>query len=682
MIPAAGALRLGFDPFLPWPILIGLAAASFAVWFVYFVLHGRAWLTRALALVLVLAALANPSLVEEDREPLSSVAAIILDRSESMSFGDRAAVAEDTFEALRSALEADASLEVRVAETDPGADGTAMIGALEGLMADVPRNRIAGAILITDGQVHDLPEDLAGLADLGPVHALIAGDSRKGDRRVEIVEGPSFGIVGERVPFILRAEDPAGGDIPLSVSVNGGKPQQVTVRSGQDTPVALEVERRGENIVVVEAPPGPEELTLANNRTAALLSGTFDRLRVLLITGKPNAAGRVWRDLLKSDPQVDLVHFTILRPPFKQDITPIRELALIQFPTDELFEDSLDEFDLIIFDQYERTGVVTQSYLANMARYVEEGGALALIAGEGFAGPASLARTPLASVLPAIPSGSVSIGPFTPELTQAGTRHTVTSTLDGQSWGGWMRYISASAEAGDVLLESPNGDPLLVVDRVGEGRVGLLLSDQIWLWARGHDGGGPFAELIRRMVHWMMKEPELEERKLDLSAQDGLVRARLRTLSDMAPPLALETPEGDQLVLDWTMLEPGVFVAESTVEQMGLYRATAGGLEAVALNGPANPQEYADLRATREVLAPLAEATRGGVFELGPEGRRRPEVRRVGANGAAAGASWLGLRERGAYVVKASSSHPLLPAIVAALLATLFLLIAWRREGR
>jgi len=676
------AMRLGVDPFLPWPVLTGLAAAAFAVWFIYFVLHGRAWLTRGLALGLVLAALANPSLVEEEREPLSSVAAVILDRSESMGFGSRAAIAEDTFEAVKAALEADESLDVRVAETDPNADGTAMVSALEGLMADVPRNRIAGAILITDGQVHDIPADLDRISDLGPVHGLIVGDSSRGDRRAEIVEGPSFGIVGEDTQFIVRAEDPAGGDIPLSISINGGAPQQVTVRSGQDTPVTVEVERRGENIVVVEAPPGPEELTLANNRTAAILSGTFDRLRVLLITGKPNAAGRVWRDLLKSDPQVDLVHFTILRPPFKQDITPIEELALIQFPTEELFEDKLSEFDLIIFDQYERTGVVTQSYLGNMARYVEEGGALVLIAGEAFAGPASLARTPLAGVLPAVPSGAISIGPFKPGLTDAGTRHTVTNVLDGQNWGGWMRYISATAEAGDVLLESPTGDPLLVVDRVGEGRVGLLLSDQIWLWARGHDGGGPFAELIRRMVHWMMKEPELEERKLDLSAEDGLVRARLRTLSDRAPPLALETPEGDQIALEWTLLEPGYFVAETAVEQMGLYRAASGGLEAVALNGPANPQEYIDLRATREVLAPLSEATRGGVFELGPDGRRRPEVRRVGASGAAAGTNWLGLRERGAYVVKASSSHPLLPAIAAALLATLLLLVAWRREGR
>ncbi|MEL6388250.1 MAG: hypothetical protein AAFR41_08260 [Pseudomonadota bacterium] len=674
--------RLGFDPFLPWPVLTALAGAAFLVWFIYFVLHGRAWLTRFVALALVVAALANPSLVEEEREPLSSVAALVLDRSESMTFGDRSKVSEETFAAVRAALEADDSLEIRVAETDPKADGTTLFSSLEGLMADVPRNRVAGAIFITDGQVHDVPQDLGRVSDLGPVHALVVGDSSRGDRRAEIVEGPSFGIVGEEVQFIVRADDPGGGDIPLSISMNGNPPRIVTVRSGQDTPVSLEVERRGENIVVVEAPPGEEELTLANNRTAAILSGTFDRLRVLLITGKPNAAGRVWRDLLKSDPQVDLVHFTILRPPYKQDITPIEELALIQFPTDELFEEKLPEFDLIIFDQYERTGVVTQSYLANMARYVEEGGALVLIAGEAFAGPASLARTPLAGVLPAIPSGAISIGPFKPELTDAGTRHTVTNILEGQAWGGWMRYVSADAAAGDVLLESPGGDPLLVVDRVGSGRVGLLLSDQIWLWARGHDGGGPFSELIRRMVHWMMKEPELEERKLDLTAQDGLVRARLRSLSDQAPPLALETPEGNRVTLDWTVLGPGDFVAETAVDQMGLYRASAGGLDAVALNGPANPREYVDLRATTSVLLPVSDATRGGAFELGPDGRRRPEIRRVGRTGAAAGGNWLGLRERGAYLVKASSSQPLLPAIAAALLATLFLLIAWRREGR
>ncbi|KCZ53065.1 hypothetical protein [Hyphomonas pacifica] len=676
------ATRLGFDPFLGWPVLWIVVALAALAWLGYLFLRGKAWATRGLALTLLAAALSNPSLVQEEREPLPSVAAVILDRSESMEFGDRETAASAAYANLKAQLDADPSLEVRVLESDPGDDGTHLYGALEGLMADVPRDRIAGAIFITDGQIHDLPKPEDDDRHIGPLHGLIVGNPNRGDRRVTIVDAPDFGIVGETANLVIRVDDPEGDDVDVTVSVNGEMTERLRITPGENTSLPIEIERRGENVIVVETPPGRQELTLANNRTATTLSGVRDRLRVLLVTGKPNQAGRVWRDLLKSDPSVDLVHFTILRPPYKTDYTPTEELALIAFPTEELFEDKLKEFDLIIFDQYERRGVITQSYLANMARYVADGGALLIAAGEPFAGPGSLARSPLASVLPAAPTGNVYTGNFTPELTEAGKRHTVTLPLEGRKWGGWMRYIEATAKAGDVLMSGPEGKPLLIVDRVDKGRVGMLMSDQIWLWARGHDGGGPFAELIRRVVHWMMKEPELEERKLSLVAEGDTARVELRTLLDTAPPLTIETPEGSLMEPEWREQAPGQFVAEAPIDQLGLYRAEAGGLEAVALNGPANPKEYADLQSTTEVLSPLARETGGNVFRLNEAGTNLPEIRRVGNRGSASGGNWLGLRERGAYAVRSSSSQPLLPGLLAAIGLVALLLLAWRREGK
>ena len=676
------ATRLAFDPFLGWPALWLVVAVAALAWIAYVFLRGQAALTRGLGLTLLAAAIANPSLVEEEREPLPSVAAIILDRSESMQFGDRASAAQTAFNALRTKLEADTSLEVRVLESDPHDDGTHLYGALEGLMADVPRDRIAGAILVTDGQVHDFPAGEARENAIGPVHGLVVGDPDRGDRRVQIVDAPNFGIVGETANLVVRVDDPDGGEIEVGVSLNGGPVERVKVNAGENTKLPIEIERRGENVIVVEVPPGREELTLANNRTAATLAGVRDRLRVLLVTGKPNQAGRVWRDLLKSDPSVDLVHFTILRPPYKTDYTPTEELALIAFPTEELFVDKLKDFDLIIFDQYERRGVITQSYLANMARYVTDGGALLIAAGEPFAGPGSLARSPLAAVLPASPTGTIRTGEFIPKLTEAGKRHAVTAPLDGQTWGGWMRYIEATAQAGDVLMSGPDDKPLLIVDRVDKGRVGMLMSDQIWLWARGHNGGGPFSELIRRVVHWMMKEPELEERRLSLTAEGDTAKMELRTLLDTAPPLQLETPEGRIIEPVWTQKAPGIFSAEAPIDQLGLYRAEAGGLEAVALNGPANPKEYADLQSSTQIMEPFAKATGGGVIRLNAAGTNLPDIRRVSARGNAAGAGWLGLRERGAYAVRSSKSQPLLPGLLAAGLLVIFLILAWRREGR
>ena len=675
------ATRLSFDPLIAWPWLWALVGVCAAAFLAYAVWRGKAWLTRALGLAIILLAIANPSIVKEEREPLPSVAALILDKSDSMDFGIRAEIAQATFDKIRAELEADPSIDLRIIETQTSGDGTRLIGALEGLMADVPRNRIAGAILITDGQVHDLPSDLSRLIELGPIHALITGDPDAGDRRITLVKAPNFDIVGESAQFIIRVDDPDGGRIAVSIAINGGRGRSIIVEAGQDTPVEVEVERRGDNIVVFETPEGRRELTLANNRTAATLSGVRDGLRVLLVTGRPNSAGRVWRDLLKSDPSVDLVHFTILRPPYKQDITPLEEMALIAFPTEELFEDKLTGFDLVIFDQYERRGVITMAYLSDVARYVVEGGAMLIVAGEDFAGPASLARTPLAGVLPALPTGDVVTGRIMPQLSDAGRRHTITEDMQDQDWGAWLRYVQTRADTGDVLMTTASGAPLLAVDRVGDGRVAQLMSDQIWLWARGYDGGGPFADLIRRTVHWLMKEPELDERQLQLIAQGDTIRANLRTLADRAAPLIIETPQGAFLEPDWRREGPGSYSAEVPVDQLGLYRAQSGGLEAVALNGPANPREFAALEATGDVLRPLTTRSGGGIYTL-EKTSDTPDIRMVARRAKADGRNWLGLRQRGAYAVRSSSSVPLLPGILAVILALFAIVWAWRREGR
>lgn len=672
--------RLTFDPFLPGFLILVMGVLLGLVWLLYANQRGKAWLSRGIAGLLVLLALLNPALVNEEREPLPSVAALILDRSESMRLGDRQSLAEESFAQLREALEANPAIELRTLDVGGGPDGTQMVGALQGLMADVPRDRIAGAIMVTDGQVHDVPEDLTQIREIGPVHTVLTGDRSADDRRLTLVEAPSFGIVRESAPFKIRVDDPDGGRIAVRVTVNGERGQLVFVEANVDTDVAIEIERRGDNIVVFEVPPGRQELTLANNQTAATLSGVRDGLRVLLVTGRPNLAGRVWRDLLKSDPSVDLVHFTILRPPYKQDMTPLEEMALIAFPTEELFEEKLDGFDLIIFDQYERRGVITMAYLTDVADYVENGGALLIVAGEDFAGPASLAETPLAGVLPALPTGQIRNGTVMPMLSEVGERHTVTEVLDDSEWGEWLRYIEARSDTGDVLISTEDGAPLLAVDRVGDGRVGQLMSDQIWLWARGYDGGGPFDDLIRRLVHWLMKEPELDERQLQLVARGDTIAANLRTLSERAAPLSIETPSGSFLEPQWQQDRPGSFRAEVPVDELGLFKARSGGLDAVVLNGPANPVEFSALTVSDEPLQPVLAATGGGaifVYRLGDT----PGVRTVGQTGAAYGANWLGLRERGAYAVRNSSSIPLLPGLFGVALVLLALIWAWRRES-
>lgn len=679
------ASRLSFDPIIPWLALWGLVGLSVVLWAGYLWRGGKAWMFRALALSVLALALANPLWVEEEREPLKDIVALVVDRSESMNFRGRTETAQAAYDQLKTQIEADETLELRVSETDPDADGSDIYTALQSALSDAPRDRVAGAIVVTDGQVHNLPPNAEAAVELGPVHSLIVGGEDEIDRRIEIQSAPSFGIIDNEIDLRVQVDDPTAEFVDVAVSINGEfmPPQRVSTGEPQIIPIVLK--RRGDNLVVVQVAEIPNELTLANNLASAAVSGVQDRLRVLLVTGEPHTGARVWRDLLKSDPAVDLVHFTILRPPEKTDNASTDEIALINFPRRQLFRDKLDEFDLVIFDHELRSQVLEPQYLARVARYVENGGALLVAAGPPYPGSEQLYNTPLVSVLPGYATGEVVEEKFSPELTELGRRHSVTAPLDnGSVWGPWLRYMKVDAGNAETLIQAPDGAPLLLLDRVDEGRVAAVMSDQIWLWARGYEGGGPYAELIRRTAHWLMKEPELEEELLELRTGDSqTLNAQLRTLAETPEPLSLIGPDGQEKTAEWTLAGPGLYRTQLEDAELGLFRASSGELRAVTVRGPAHPREYVDLRSTTDLMQPIAAATLGGVFRIGADGTPDlPEMRRVGDRGNAAGSSWMGLRRNGGYAVRATQTTQLLPGVVGMGLAVLFMMLAWWREGR
>ncbi len=678
------ASRLGFDPLIPWLVLWGLVGVAVVLWGVYVALRGKAWLFRALAMTVLAIALANPQWIQEQREPLKDIVAVVMDRSESMNFRGRTETAQAAYDAIRKEIEADDTLELRIAETDPGADGTDMYIALQSALSDAPRERIAGAVMITDGQIHDIPQDTKDAQKLGPIHAMIVGGDDEIDRNIEIQSAPSFSIIGQRLQMRVQVNDPSATTVPVSITINGEAQPNQTVKVGEPQMISFTLDQRGENLVVLSVDGIPNELTLANNLASARLSGVQDRLRVLLITGEPHAGARVWRDLLKSDPAVDLVHFTILRPPQKSDNVPTEEIALIAFPKAQLFREKLDEFDLVIFDHELRPQVLEEAYLDRVARYVEQGGALLVAAGPPYPGSYMLYNTPLGGVLPGRATGEIVDGKFVPQLTTLGKRHSVTATLSTDGWGPWMRYMKMEAGNAEALMQTPDGHPLLLLKRVGKGRVASVMSDQLWLWARGYDGGGPYAELIRRTAHWLMKEPELEEELLKLEAgASPEIKARLQTMSDTPGKLVLTGPDGKNVETDWSLTSPGHYQATLPANGLGLYRAKSGKLSAVTLRGPTHPREYLDLRATADKIQPLATATLGGVYRLGADGTPNlPRMQRVDERGNASGSDWFGLRKRNAYAVRATESTTLLPGVIGMLLACAFMMLAWRREGR
>jgi hypothetical protein len=703
------AVSIAFDPLLGWPVLIALGAAGLILVLLGIRARARGMLWRSLAVVVVLAALANPALIEEQRKPIADVALVVTDDSDSMAIGDRRAQVQAAKESLKKKLGQQEGLEIREATLPPshiqlGSErpgGTRLIETMRSALVEVPPERLAGVVLLTDGQVHDVPslENKGGLPpELGgaPVHALIAGKKNERDRLIVIEQSPRFGVVGRQVTAKFRIEDPTGGTAPVTISVGGEIVRRLDVPVGRSVELPITVGNPGNNIVELEVAPGRSELTLDNNRAIFTINGVRDRLRVLLVSGEPYQGERAWRNLLKSDPAVDLVHFTILRTPQKDDFTPVRELSLIVFPMRELFEQKLKEFDLIIFDRYESGNLITRDYFRNIAEYVKNGGALLVSVGPVFATQRSLYRTPLGTILPAAPLGDVLEQGFKPKVTEIGQRHPVTANLPQSGgpgkepeWGRWFRLVTARTDHGNAVLEGAEGKPLVILDRVGEGRVAQLMSDHLWLWNRGIDGGGPQPELVRRVAHWLMKEPDLEEEALRATAVGSRIEVTRRTLSATFPQVTMTAPgtpnpnqpnAGATRTLDLRQIAPGLGQAIVDVDKPGLYRFDDGTLRTVAAVGNPDPLEFSDVRATDQKLKPLVEASGGSIQWLSdtPD----PDVRSVRPGRAAGGSDWIGLRRNEGYTVAGINQTPLLPGILVALAFLVALGSAWWREGR
>ncbi|MER8647517.1 hypothetical protein [Mesorhizobium sp. M0586] len=690
---------ISFEPLLSWPLLALVLApllvlAAVGLWF-----RQRGAIFRFAALIALGAALLNPVFLDEEREALKSVVAVIVDRSQSQDIGDRTKQTDEALAGLQQRLGRFKQFDVRVVEAgkSEAADElteTKLFAALEGAFRDVPPSRIGGAIMITDGEVHDAP---AAPDFNAPLHALITGNEHEKDRRIRFENAPRFGLVGKPLDMTYRviATDGETGPVDVRVSVNG---EQVAVEEatiGQAMPLQVTIPGAGRNIVELSIDREPGELTDANNRAIALIDGIRENLRVLLVSGEPHAGERTWRNLLKSDASVDLVHFTILRPPEKQDGTPINELSLIAFPTRELFVEKIKDFDLIIFDRYQHRDVLPILYYDYISEYVEKGGALLIAAGPEYAGDASIARTPLMSSLPAMPTGEVIDKAFYPRLTDLGQRHPVTRGLDGSAtepprWSRWFRTIGVQNPEGEVVMKGADNRPLLLLDHKGEGRVGMLLSDQGWLWARGFEGGGPHVQLYRRIAHWLMKEPELEEERLTADGRGMMLEIRRQTMSDDPGPAQVITPSGKALIVKLEKSEPGVFLGSIETKEIGLYQIGNGDLTALAHVGPVNAPEFSDVVSTEDRLKAPTEATGGSVRRLAASSTlgqitgsvALPSIVPVRASGAASGADWIGLRSTDDSVLKAVSRVPLFGGFLGLCLLLLAMGAMWYREGR
>ncbi|SHF13965.1 hypothetical protein SAMN02745157_1737 [Kaistia soli DSM 19436] len=688
---------LTFAPLIPLPILAVLAAVGILAIAPLLVRRTRGALLRLLALAALVAALAGPVLLEEQRQSLPTIVAMVVDKTASQSLSDRTALTDAMRAELAKRFGELRNIELRTVEvggTSGGVpvDGTELFKAVQTELADVAPERIGAVVMLTDGQVHDVPANPSETLGSAPLHALISGRANEIDRQLAIRSAPRFGIVGEKQVIdytVIDSGTNSSAPVKVTISRDGEPIATEMVIPGADNRFEIEIAHAGQNIYEFEAEPLAGELTPVNNRAAAVVDGIRENLRVLLVSGEPHAGERIWRNLLKSDASVDLVHFTILRPPEKQDGTPIDELSLIAFPTRELFSVKINQFDLIIFDRYAQQGVLPILYFDNIARYVRDGGALLVASGPDYASDSSLYTTPLAEVLPAAPTGRVIEKPFTPEVTDLGKRHPVTRGLEGGDttpphWSRWFRQVETDKPTGEVIMKGADGDPLLVLQREDKGRVALLLSDQVWLWARGYEGGGPHVDLLRRLAHWLMKEPDLEEEALRASANGGMLRIERQTMQDTVAPVTTISPSGKRSTVTLNADGPGRFRADLAASEIGLWRVEDGEHRAFALVGPANPREFQDVRSTLDKLQPVAEASGGQIARMADADGKldAPRVVPVHSGRAVSGRDWIGVRMTEASLLTGVDRIPLFSGFLGLAILLGLAAATWYREGR
>ncbi len=652
-------------PLLAWPVLAALGVVCLAAVAFGFALRARGAAWRGAGFLLLFLLLSGPHYVAHTLRPLPDVAVLAVDRSQSMSIAGRTALADAALASLQAQAARLPGLELRVVDIPPAdSGGTALFGALAPALADVPPAQLAGVIAITDGEISDLPPALTFAA---PFTALLTARGEETDRELRIIAAPAYGLAGKTVSLQLETFDhglaDAGALAGVTVSEDGGTVWTGDAAIGQPFTVNVPVRHAGPAVVAAQVTALPGEVSPVNDEAAFTLNGIARKLEVLLISGNPNQSERSWRLLLKSDPAVELVHFTILRTPDETLDAPPENVALVPFPVQQLFDTDISKFDLIILDQFNTAGLLPAQYLGNIADYVKQGGALLVQTGPEFSSADSLALTPLAGVLPAMPAtpGTITQA-FSPVVTELGARHPVTAPFAGTELAPWDRMETVATDAGDVLMTGGEQNwPLLVLANEGQGRVGMLLSDQFWLWTRGGAHDGPALPLLRRVVHWLLREPALEAEALDASVVDGQLHILRQTLGGDYPGDATAVrPDGTTQSIALKQTAPGRYEADVPAPLPGVWKVSERGMTTYAASMQSNGAEFQDLAASSAPLHGLAN-----IVWLG----QSPAPDLAGM-----------IERRHASEVTGTRDVPLLPPLPAMIMAMTLLAAAWWRE--
>ncbi|MEC8663946.1 MAG: hypothetical protein VXY16_00585 [Pseudomonadota bacterium] len=687
------------------PYIIGGAAGLFALLCLAGVARRKPGSSLLMlgAGVAVTGALLNPGFVSKEMERRPTEVAVVVDQSASQSLETRAeetrAVTENILAQLRAMGIDDANIHLVMTDGENEHienGGTNIFTSLPASLSAMKPHQAGAVIYIGDGVVHDVPEEARGIMAQAPFYGVISGSEEERDRYIDLEDVPLFGIVDDEQTISFRVVDEGVPEaqlqpVEVTVKIDGAVYQQMTVIPNELSTITFDIEHGGENIIEIETAELQDELTTRNNATAFSIEGVRENMNVLLAVGEPYAGSISWRMALKSDPNIDLVHFNILRGQGQGRFIPVDEMSLIAFPTRELFDEKIEDFDLIILDSIAVGEYLTPYYVNRIREYVMNGGALLVVADQEYSTFNGVGGTALADIMPAGRSENLAANgtPFRPEISDYGERHPVTRGVaqaqDPEEWGRWFRVVDVGDVTGDILMQAADDRPLLIMDHAGEGRVALMASNQAWLWQRGIEGGGPYLELLRNVAHWTMAEPALEEEALRLRNDDGMLVVERQTMADVdsIAPAVITDPEGHEREVQLEEVMPGLWRGQIAADEPGLYAASHEELETATSVGLINPLEYRNMLSTEETLAPLAEETGGSVMRFNRNAVGAASAPRLVAleGDQVAGEGEIGIRMNEETILRGSERQSIPPWIY--LLAAMgFVAGAYAAEGR
>lgn len=498
-------MQISFDPIISGFWLYALIGLSILSLIIYIfanqkIVPKRNIILRSILCLGILLSILNPISINAKLEPIIDIATIIIDKSPSMSAANRDKAAQKALEAAKQSL-LNRNIEPIIIESK-----TNINDALANINNNIDPKRLGGIIYIGDGinKINTIPNT--------PFHHIIIGKKNEFDPYLKLIGAPYNVGLNEEAKIKLKLIDETNSNKYSSFNIYNetGIIETQTIETNKEITFNLPIKKRGENSFAFEVKPSINEVSKANNAISLKINGELDRLRVLLVTGVPNEGTRAWRELLKSDANIDMVHFTILRTPDKYNLVPEEELSLIPFPIDELFDTKLNSFDLIIFDRFKSLDAIPSYYINRIKSYITNGGAFLMLAGPDEANSQGVMTTSLSEILPLKPIKSYKEDEFKAQLSDLGKRHPITKNLENNypNWGKW-RGLNIAATTGQTLLENDT-NPVFIIDETQKGRIAVFLSDTPWLWQRGYDNGGPFRDLFKRTIHWLMKDPKLD----------------------------------------------------------------------------------------------------------------------------------------------------------------------------